>query len=361
MELSEIISHKISRDGPVSFHDFMEMALYEPHLGYYTSIREQIGPQGDYYTSATITPCFGSLIARQLAEMWCQTGKGAFTIVEYGAGTGALCLAILNHLKINYRDFYDQLQYVIIEKSPAMRMKEKACLKDKVSWHEHIADVGAFSGCVLSNELLDNFPVHQVVMKEELMEIYVDYQHGFVEVLRPAKDALKDYFRQLGVSLPKNFRTEINLRMIGWMKDITLQLQKGFLITIDYGYPSAELYRDHRRNGTLLCYYRHQVHDDPYRCIGEQDITAHVNFSALAHWGLNNGLECCGFCSQGQFLRSLGLLEFLRDAERSDVIDQDVAGQLHNLLADLGSKLKVLIQYKGLPAAKLTGMALAGT
>jgi SAM-dependent MidA family methyltransferase len=356
MELAKLISNKIAQDGPISFRDFMDTALYEPVLGYYMSAREHIGPQGDFYTSTTLTPIFGALIARQLAEMWCHTGKGAFTIVEYGAGTGALCCAILQQLKDNYPDFYHQLHYVIIEKSPAMRAKEQACLKEKVTWQEDIATVGLFCGCVLSNELLDNFPVHQVVMEEELMEVFVDYRDGFVEVLRPADMALKDYLRQLGVNLPKGFRSEINLQMISWLEAIAAQLKKGFLLTMDYGFPSAELYRDHRRNGTLLCYHRHQVHDNPYCYLGEQDITAHVNFSALAHWGYNNGLNCCGFCSQGQFLRSLGLIDLLRSAEKNH---PESASQLHNLLADLGSKLKVLIQHKGLPSPKLSGMSLA--
>lgn len=357
MQLSDLIIEKIRRDGPISFQSYMEMALYAPELGYYTSSKETIGPQGDYYTSAVLTPVFGTLIGRQLEEMWHITGKQPFTIVEYGAGTGALCQSILNHLQHSAPVFYQQLHYAIIEKNPFMQEKQD-CPTDKVSWHQCIKDIGQFSGCVLSNELIDNFSVHQVVMQKELMEVFVDFDNGFREVLMPADFALKDYLQQLGVTLPDAFRTEINLQAVSWMEEIACWLKRGFLLTIDYGYPSAELYHAYRRNGTLLCYRQHQVNDNPYQHIGEQDITAHVNFSALAYWGLKNDLECCGFTSQGYFLRSLGLLDILRATERDE--DPGKIRHLHNLLMDIGSKLQVLIQCKGVPVAQLSGLRLAG-
>jgi SAM-dependent MidA family methyltransferase len=316
MPLFDIIREKIRKNGPIAFHDFMEMALYYPHLGYYTSDRNKIGTNGDYYTSTDLSAVFSVMIGRQLEEMWYLTGQGSFTIVEYGAGTGIFCRNLLDYLK-NNQPFYDQLKYCIIEKSPDMRKREQAQLCEKVSWYDSIADIGEITGCILSNELLDNFSVHEVVMEDDLMEVFVGYENGFFEILQPATEPLKDYLKQLQIHLPKGFRTEINLEAIAWITAIAQSLKKGFVITIDYGYPSTELYCNYRCKGTLMCYRGHRVNDDPYQHIGEQDITSHVNFSALHHWGLKNGLESCGFTEQGYFLRSLGLMEYLRTLERS--------------------------------------------
>jgi len=360
MLLSEIIADKIKREGPVSFHDFMEMSLYYPELGYYTSINDKIGKNGDYYTSSGLTSLFGAMIGKQLEEMWHMAGKEPFTIVEYGAGTGLLCHDILEYLK-NNRKLYNELNYCIIEKSPVMRKKQMASLHEKVSWHNSIQDLSPVTGCVLSNEVVDNFSVHQVVMKDELMEVFVDYNNGFIELLQPAKMELKDYFCELGISLSREFRTEINLEAIEWIREIAACLQKGYVITIDYGYPSAELYRACRGDGTLLCYNKHTINNDPYSEPGKQDITAHVNFSALDHWGSKYGLDPCGFTNQAAFLLSLGLESSLR------MMNEQLSGDLmaicrkqaflkYTLLIDMGSKYKVLIQQKGLPKNELSGL-----
>lgn len=358
MQLADIIQEKIIEKGPISFHEFMEMALYYPQWGYYTSDRHKIGEKGDYYTSTSLSDVFGAMIGRQLEEMWNLTGREAFTIVEYGAGTGALCHDLLDYLK-NNPPFYNQLRYCIIEKSPSMREKEKKHLPEKVSWYNSVTDIGGFTGCVLSNELLDNFSVHEVVMEDELMEVFVDYRNGFAESLRPAPDELKDYFRQLHIALPKGFRTEVNLQAIDWIRDVARSLKKGFVLTIDYGYPSAELYAGYRSGGTLLCYHAHQVNMDPYHHIGEQDITAHVNFSALQHWGLKNGLESCGLTEQGYFLRALGLMDYLRKPAPDTSGCHEKAMAIHLLLNGIGTKLKVFIQRKGPVARELTGLSQA--
>ncbi len=359
LQVSDVIRETIRKNGPITFREYMEMALYYPELGYYTSSRDKIGPSGDYYTSTNLNTVFGAMIGRQLEEMWNLTGQGAFTIIEYGAGTGALCHDVLDYLKSN-RPFYDCLSYCIIEKSPSMQAKEKMHLTDgKVSWCDCIADAGEITGCILSNELLDNFFIHAAVMCDELMEVYVDYENGFVEVLRPASPQLKSYLQELEIALPKGFRTEINLQAIEWIKEIAGGLKKGFVLTIDYGFPSAELYRAHRCNGTLMCYHEHRVNDDPYQHIGEQDITAHVNFSALDHWGARCGLASCGYTEQGYFLRSLGLMDYLRTAEQSGLFAcPDQALEVYNLLNGIGTKLKVLIQRKGVDIADLRGFSL---
>lgn len=362
MSLSEIITQKIRKDGPISFRDFMEIALYHPELGYYTSAGDKIGERGDFYTSPYFTSIFGELIGKQLEEMWHLLGRQAFTVVEYGAGTGALCRDILNQLK-NNEELYDKLHYCIIEKSPVMREKEKMILPEKVSWYDTIQDIPAITGCILSNEVVDNFSVHQVVMEDELMEVFVDDENGFVERLNPASSALKNYLDQLKVRLPNGFRTEINLQAIEWIEEVAAALKKGFVLTIDYGYPSSELYSRDRSSGTLVCYNKHQVNYLPYSNIGEQDITAHVNFSALGHWGLQNGLEHCGFTNQAYFLRALGLVDHLKKMEESGkykhASNQEKAFMIHTFLMDMGSKFKVLIQHKGLQQPTLSGLTFS--
>lgn len=364
LSLSEIIQDTIQKEGPISFRDFMEMALYYPELGYYTSAKNKIGKEGDFYTSPYLTNVFGHVIAKQLEEMWQLTGKKDFTIVEYGAGMGSLCIDILSQLKAN-RKFYKKLKYCIIEKSEAMRTKEQNAITDshiceKVYWYNSINEIPAFTGCVIANEVLDNFSVHKVVMvKDELMEVFVGYNNGFVEVLKPAQAILKDYFRQLEVQLPVDFCTEVNLQAIDWIKNISASLTKGFVLTIDYGYPSSELYQIHRRSGTIACYNKHTVNDLPYTNIGQQDITTHVNFSALNLWGAKNGLMNCGFTNQSQFLLSLGLTEYLRRIEETEKNNFEIRKKLsllHNLLISMGRKMKVLVQQKGLKHPFLSGL-----
>jgi SAM-dependent MidA family methyltransferase len=358
MSLSEIIKQKIKEDGPISFCEFMEMALYYPCLGYYTSDRDKIGWQGDYYTSPYITTVFGEMVAKQLEEMWQILGKGKFTIVEYGAGTGCLASGILAQLK-NNREFYEQLNYCIIEKSDAMCQKEKGLLKEKVSWHQSIKEISPVTGCILSNELIDNFSVHQVMMEDELMEVLVDFDNDFFELLKPASNELKVYLEELKVILKRSFRTEINLHAIEWIKEIEEALHKGFVLTVDYGFPSYELYSDKRSTGTLLCYHHHTINDCPYRNIGDQDITAHVNFSALYQWGLKNGLEYTGFTNQAYFLLALGLTDHIRRIEQTakqSVATDEKALLINSLLMDMGTKLKILIQHKNISTPQLSGL-----
>ena len=175
MSLSGIIIEKIRQHGPISFRDFMEMALYYPGLGYYTSAKEKIGKSGDYYTSPNLTAAFGEMLGRQIEEMWRILGKKEFTVVEMGAGTGLLSSDVLSHLKKN-QELYNCLNYCIVEKSPAMREEQKNALAEKATRHDSIQELSGISGCIFSNELLDAFPVHIVVMeKDELMEVFVDH------------------------------------------------------------------------------------------------------------------------------------------------------------------------------------------
>lgn len=363
LPLADIIIGKIKTDGPMSFRDFMEIALYYPELGYYTSPNDKIGTKGDFYTSSDLTSVFGAMIGRQLEEMWAALGEEPFTIVEFGAGTGRLCHDILDYLKNNHR-MYEHLRYCIVEKSPSMQAKERIHLHEKVSWHKSIGDISGFTGCVLSNELLDNFAVHRVVMLKELMELFVDYHDGcFIEILKPASAELKNYFSELRVVLPEDYCTEINLQAINWIQNVAAALHKGYVLTIDYGYLSAQLYGQQRSRGTIMCYSKHFMNDHPYEEIGLQDITAHVNFSALQHWGSKAGLADSGFTDQAHFLLGLGFVDYLNNSRTDANVSLNAFKQdaflKHTLLFDMGTRFKVLIQQKGVPHSQLSGLKLA--
>jgi SAM-dependent MidA family methyltransferase len=197
------------------------------------------------------------------------------------------------------------------------------------------------------------------MMQEELMEVYVDYRKGFVEVYKPARQEIHDYLSELRVELPKGFCAEINLTAKEWMKDIASTLNSGFVMTIDYGDPSAELYCKERKNGTLTCYHRHRSNKNPFINIGKQDITSHVNFSALCLYGHKNGLEYCGYRNQGDFLLSLGLKDFLRKKEKIKATPRGYSPGAFvgdTLVNSMGRKFKVLIQQKALPKMQLEGL-----
>jgi SAM-dependent MidA family methyltransferase len=358
--LGEIIKKKIQNEGAISFRDYMEMALYYPDLGYYSSQKEKVGKKGDFLTSPEFSPIFGILIGRQLEEMWDTLKSPRFSIVEYGAGTGTLCHDVLNYFKNS--DRYENLDYYIIEKSPTLKAHQQKRLTEKVKWVNCISQLEDITGCVISNEVVDNFSVHKVIMNKGLKEVYVTYQNTFKEQLSPIAigptESLENYLRELKVTLPEGHETEINLEAIDWMKQITNSLKKGYVMTIDYGYPSSELYSNARRSGTLACYHNHQVNYLPYSNIGEQDITAHVNFSALCLWGFKFGLQFSGFRTQRNFLLALGFNEYLKNKRRSGLFNTNWMQEEKNagiLIEEMGNKFKVLVQHKNVEPKKLQG------
>ncbi|MFB6457129.1 class I SAM-dependent methyltransferase [Chitinophaga sp. Hz27] len=357
MDLSDIIINKIQQEGPISFHTFMDICLYHPDHGYYTSTGDKIGRDGDFITCSSLTSSFGATIGKQMEELWHILGRKDFTIVEYGAGQGLLCYDMLEYLK-NNSCLYDQLHYCVIEKRKDSPVRS---LSEKIVIYNTIEEIPGNIDCIFSNELIDNFPVHQVVMEDELMEVYIDYDRQFTELLRPAAAPLQQYFQELQVTLPKGYRTEVNLDAINWIKQIGHHLKKGFLITIDYGALSEELYKPRRSCGTVLCYCKHQISEDYFCNIGQQDITAHVNFSALKHWGEMAGLNTNGITSMGCFLQALGFKELLRSANERNKksilqMAMDESYISFTLIFEMGSKYQVLIQSKNIPATKITGL-----
>ncbi len=381
--LEEKIIGKIEKEGPITFETFMEMALYESWLGYYASDKTEIGKAGDFYTSQHLHPAFGAMIGKQIEEMWETMGRPAdFHAIEPGAGSGYMCKDILDYL--DKREIFSSLTYVIVETNPFMQRKQKKLLEkslDKVKWVASLKELGTIKGSILSNELLDAFPVHLIEMEDKLREVYVtvdnennppsppfskEEQVGFsggniCEIKGSlSTNALTDYIREFSIELPKGYRTEINLRIKDWLRSVNEVLSEGFILTIDYGYPAWDYYNEDRNRGTLLCYYKHQVNEDPYHNIGEQDITAHVNFSSVKKWGEELGLETLGFCQQGTFLIALGIDEMINElyGNSSDYLFEVAKIKRLILPCTLGETHKVMIQYKGKAKPSLLGFSI---
>ncbi|PSO50718.1 MAG: hypothetical protein BRC33_02510 [Cyanobacteria bacterium SW_9_44_58] len=367
--LIEIIQDQIasSPQQQITFAEYMDLVLYHPQQGYYTSGIADIGKAGDFFTASSLGSDFGELLAEQFIEMWEKLGKpNSFDLVEIGAGKGQLAHDILSYLFQKYSDFFNCLQYRIIESSPALKQEQKKTLQNwQITWEtlENIPE-NSIVGCCFSNELVDAFPVHRIEIENQtLKEIYVtlsetENMSPFTEITDdPSTSQLKDYFQTVGISFPSSdypdgFRTEVNLAIIPWLKTISHYLQQGYLLTIDYGYSAAKYYNPQRDEGTLQCYFQHQRHNDPYLLIGKQDITAHVDFTALETYGKHYHLEPLGLTQQALFLMALGLGNRLNELSQGGFNVRKVLQRrdaLHQLIDPMGlGGFNVLLQGKGL-------------
>jgi SAM-dependent MidA family methyltransferase len=362
-DIREEIVDLINVKGKITFADFMELALYHPGYGYYTSGKEKIGKRGDYYTSSDVHSVFGELIARQLEQMWRLLGSNRFTVVEIGAGKGWLCHDILSCIKNEYPEFFEKVDYKIVEISRDLIERQSDTLKgfeEKVSWESF--SEGGFSfnpieGCFLSNEFVDSLPVHQVLVEDNcLKEIYVTTTDGvFCEKTGELSNPeLENYFKELKINLKDGQRAEVNLKALDWIKNIYRCLNRGFVITIDYGHLANDLYSDERYRGTLICYYEHTTSENPYERVGNQDITSHVNFSSIIDEGLKSGLSTTGFVRQSNFLIALGILNKM-NAVQGDISKLLTMKNLF-LPGGMGDVFKVLIQHKGIDNPELIGL-----
>jgi SAM-dependent MidA family methyltransferase len=371
-DLRQFILSHIKETGPIPFSQFMAWCLYHPVHGYYSSEGAKIGGEGDYYSSPSVHPLFGRLVAKQLAQMADILGRGAFDVVEMGGGRGFLCKDILDWLKSYNRACYGRLRYTLMEKSPYFVEEQKGRLsfyekEGKVFWTDPETFEGQktlIEGCYLSNELIDSFPVHRVTVHHGVLkEIYVTQENDqFAECLQDLSDPrISDYFRRMGVVLEEGQRAEVNLEALHWIERVACRLTRGFVITIDYGYLAEELYAPRRREGTLLCYFRHRVSENPYERLGKQDMTSHVNFTALIQKGEEVGLRCAGLVPQYRFLLALGLLQ---ETESMGKVLSTLNGlklrlSLKHLIeseSGMGEIFKVLIQHKGVDQPQLMGL-----
>jgi SAM-dependent MidA family methyltransferase len=366
--LSAVLASRIRAGGPIRFAEFMQECLYHPKHGYYSRLTAR--RRGDYYTSVDVHAIFGRLIARQLAEMWELLGSPQpFLAVESGAGVGRLAANILDFAARELLAFYAATQYVAVERSAERRGEHAAALASHVgkgrvsSCAEIPAEIPA--GCIFSNELLDALPTHRVVIESgQMREVYVGFEGGrFIEVFRElSTPAIQQYFREQEIALLEGQQAEACLDACRWIENAGRAIGRGFVMTIDYGQEAPVLYDEGHNRGTLLAYRDHRVIENVLDAPGEQDLTSHVNFTALQLCGCRAGLERTGLVTQSQFLVALGRAnEFadLYEPGQSEVEKLRARLLLKNLIhpEGLGENFRVLIQHKGIENPRLTGLS----
>ena len=309
------VRRRIDERGAITFAEFMDLALYWPRGGYYSS-GDPIGPGGDYYTSPQVHPVFATLLAVQLFQMWQLLDRpDPFTVVELGAGNGLLSRDLSACWESLPCKSPPSLRYVCLDRRAAPGLETEADDDSPVAGVSRVAASGIplqrVVGCFLSNEYLDAFPVHQVAMTPDgLLETYVVLKDGqlVMGLGPPTTPALAARLQALDIELLEGQTAEICLRLDDWAVQVAASLERGFVLTVDYGRPASELYSPELRpRGTLTTYYQHTQLDAPLRHVGRQDITAQVDFTSVIDAGLRNGLELLRMDTQGRFLRHLGL------------------------------------------------------
>ncbi|HEY6287061.1 MAG TPA: SAM-dependent methyltransferase [Ktedonobacteraceae bacterium] len=366
IDLQQLISERIQRDGPITFAEYMRMALYEPEYGYYMTGAAKMGWEADYFTSTDVTSLFANCMGRQLFAMWEKLKRpGHFIALEQGAGRGHLAEGVRLWAQKEAPEFYEVLDYRTedirggadaLERQPPRQgrgqgERARAGLAPPLPYtnempisHDRVEEAKPMfsrgdprgrpvhASVVLSNELVDAFPVHIVEKRgERLYEVFVDAQQDgrFCEVLdEPSMlevagdlDAYKIPWR----TFEDGWRAEINLDALRWIERTAGLLRSGFVLTIDYGDKARALYTAWRKRGTLLCYYKHQANERPLLHPGEQDITAHINFSALIDEGRRLGMRLHRFTTQRLWLQGLGIQEELEQRYLNEFAEAEFA------------------------------------
>ena len=339
--LSERIGAELrAHDNWMSFARYMELALYESQFGYYAVGATPLGRSGDFITAPELSPLFARTLARQVADLL-QPGDA---VLEFGAGSGALAEVLLEELAC---------PYLILETSAALRARQRERLGAHVQWIDRLPQ--RFSGVMLANEVADAMPVHALAWTGAgIAERGVCANEGqFAWCERPAAGALAAAARAIEIELPPSGRYESEIGLAGrvWLRTLGAALERGAIIVVDYGFTHREYYHPQRSMGTLMCHYKHRAHGDPFFFPGLQDITAHVDFSALAQAAGESGLEVLGFASQAQFLVNCGITELLGAENASDAVHYaPLAASAQTLLspAEMGELFKVLAVGRGI-------------
>lgn len=347
--------------GQISFARYMELALFAPGLGYYSAGSQKFGASGDFVTAPEISPLFSRCLARQTAEVLENLGGG--DVLEVGAGSGIMAADLLAGLA-ELGTLPDR--YFLLELSADLRQRQRETLArmvpqllDRVQWLDSLPE-GGFCGVVLANELLDALPVH--LFRTEaggLRERCVGWQDGrFQWCSRDVLDtALARRFEVLADGLPEGYTSELNLAAGGWIGSVASMLQVGVVLLIDYGFPRHEYYHPQRDRGTLMCHYRHRAHDDPFVYPGLQDITAHVDFTAVAESAVDGGLDVLGYNTQGLFLLANGITELAQSDDEREQLRLAQQVRTLTLPGDMGELFKVMALGRGYDAP-LRGFAL---
>ncbi len=368
IRLIELVRAELEQSGGrIPFDRFMELALYAPGLGYYTAGARKFGEAGDFVTAPEISPLFARCLARQCEQLLEALGGG--DLLEVGAGTGALATDLLLELEALQRL---PQHYFILEVSPDLQQRQRqtlmaraAHLMDRVEWLDAMPEAG-FTGVVVANELLDAMSVSRFRMAESWVQEgfvrWVDdaFEHYWEEPVTPGlADAVAALQEQRG-GFTVGYESELNLRSGPWLQSLAQRIGRGAVVLIDYGYPAAEYYHSQRNMGTLMCHYRHRAHDMPLILPGLQDITAHVDFTAVARAGVDAGFDLKGYTTQAHFLLGCGLDALLMDSDPNDVKNHIALMQAVKRLTmptEMGERFKVIALSKGI-ALSLIGFSL---
>ena len=330
------IRELIQQEGRITFARFMQACLYSPTGGFYAARDNRVSAH--FGTSPTSHPAFGALIARQLEQMWHLLGAPpVFHAIEVGSGDGALAQSIVDACWRMAPRFARSLYYVAADYEPGWAHPSDRTFEWTNGTGDGLSSSGldttwgiqrvkteglrAFRnivGCILCNELIDNFPVHRFAIQNgRVREVFVTSAGGnLAEALEePSSPRIEGRLASLGLSLPEGYRGEVNLAMEDWTSQLSRALDRGFILTIDYGQLAPDLYSPQNAQGTLVCFNRHVVGSDPYQNIGQQDITCQVDFTSLMRLGDRHGLATVGYALQGQFLNNLGFSSFLGDVQ----------------------------------------------
>jgi SAM-dependent MidA family methyltransferase len=332
----------LANQGWISFARYMELALYEPGLGYYAGGAQKFGAAGDFVTAPELGSLFGRSLASQLQEL-------PYPVLEFGAGSGALAATLLSQHDFDYR---------IVEISPQLQARQQARLGARVQWLQRLPE--RIRGVVLANEVVDAMPVHAVAWRSPgIMErgVSLSSGSGLAWSERPASGDLLGEAQALQVDAP--YESEIGLVARAWMRSIAARLEEGVVFIIDYGFPRREYYHPQRSMGTLMCHHRHRAHADVLAHPGEEDLSAHVDFTALASAAVDAGLEVLGYATQGQFLVNCGITEVLGEANAENALQYaPLAAEAQKLLspAEMGELFKVLALGRGVKT-RLSGFA----
>lgn len=345
--LFHLLQQRIKEQGPISFADFMEAALYHPALGYYNAPEFNLGKMGDFTTAPEISPLFAGCLARQCEQVlkYLQTGD----ILELGAGTGRLACDLLIAL-----EKLDSLpaHYYIYEASVNLREKQKQFLQincpqlfDRFIWLDALPQ--EFTGVIIANEVLDALPVHCFeVTPAGILERCVDIVDGQLSFISSPPTSNELSARVAALRLPIGYTSEINLNAINYTEQLSHCLRRGLILLLDYGYGQHEYYHPERRNGTLTCFYQHHHHDHPFYYPGLQDITAHVDFTNIIDKAADTGCTLEGFTSQAAFLLSCGLMTLASDAEKglseTELFELHQAIKLLTMPTEMGEVIKVM-------------------
>ncbi|MGI8890614.1 MAG: class I SAM-dependent methyltransferase [Chthoniobacterales bacterium] len=363
-----IIRDAIRRGGSVSFAWFMEQALYHPEHGYYSSGKCAIGRGGDYFTSVSVGPLFGIILAGQFAEIWQLLGRPEdFVLVEQGAHHGEFATDVLESARARAPEFFANLHYRIVEPFDVLRRRQEGVLRQfvgKVEWCRSLEELEPFTGVHFSNELLDAFPVHLLAAggkadQREWRERMVERTScGFTLVERPITDPrLLSRLEKLPPAPAGNYETEVRLAELDWIDMVAQKLRRGVILAADYGFARPDFYNPDRTTGTLQCYAEHRVIPSPLEGVGEVDLTTHVEWTSLAERAEESGLGVAGFTDQHHFLT--GLLSSQPElasagAEKSRALQTLIHPEF------LGTKFQFLALSRGLPSeASLGGFRFA--